>query len=105
MKKIIVAISGLLLIAFVVIKVANAQSTPQDVKKASTEQKMDCGKCPSTEACAQKADSKTSEVKSNDPAKCKEGKSDSTKCKAKITTAKDEMKNCDTTKCKGMVKK
>ena len=85
MKKILVALSGLLLIAIVIIKVANAQSTPQDVKKASTEQKMDCGKCPSAEACAQKADS--------------------TKCKAKSTTAKDEMKNCDTTKCKGMVKK
>lgn len=93
MKKIIVAISGLLLVALVVIKVANAQTNTQELKKSVTEQKMDCGKCPSAEAGAHKADSKTAEVKSCDPAKFKEGKSDSTKCKAKCTTEKEEMKN------------
>ena len=115
MKKIIIGLSGLLLIAFVVIKVANAQSTPQEVKKSTTEQKMDCGKCPSADACKGKTDDKTVVAKACDPAKCKEmgcdpakckeGKCDDATCKAKCAEAKGEMKNCDPAKCSGMAKK
>jgi hypothetical protein len=94
MKKIIVTISGLLLVAVVVIKVANAQSTPQEVKKASTEVKMDCGKCPSSAACAKMTEGKTTCAKVCDHAKCK------TSC----STAKAEMKKCDPAKCTGMAK-
>jgi hypothetical protein len=110
MRKIIVGLSGLLIIAFVAIKVVNAQTTPQEVKKNTTEQKMDCGKCPSAEACAQKTDAKTCDPAKCkemgcDPAKCKEGKCDVTKCKAKCDGAKGEKKNCDPAKCSGMDKK
>jgi hypothetical protein len=99
MKKIIITLSGLLLIAVVVIKVANAQSTPQDVKKAPAESRMDCGKCPAA-GCAKMGGPKTTESKVCDPAKCKDAKSDTAKCKASCATAKDGKTKCDPAKCK-----
>jgi hypothetical protein len=115
MRKIIIGLSGLLIVAFVVIKVANAQSAPQEVQKAVTEKKMDCGKCPSAATCAKMTDSKTGEVKKCDPAKCKEmgcdpakckeAKCDSAKSKAKCAEANGGMKKCDPAKCDGMAKK
>lgn len=110
MKKIIIGLSGLLIVAFVVIKVANAQTTTQEVKKNATEQKADCGKCPSAEACASKTDTKACDPAKCkemgcDPAKCKEGKCDMTKCKAKCDGLKGEKKNCDPAKCGGGEKK
>jgi hypothetical protein len=110
MRKIIIGLSGLLLVAFVAIKIANAQTTTQEIKKSTTEQKMDCGKCPSAEACAQKTEVKACDPAKCkemgcDPAKCKEGKCDTTKCKAKCDGAKAEKKNCDPAKCSGMDKK
>ncbi len=105
MKKIILAISGLLLVALVVIKVANAQNTAQEVKKASTETKMDCKKGPSASCCAKMADSKTTGAKACDPAKCKEAKCDTTKGKACCANMKTSMKNCDPSKCTMMTKK
>jgi|WetSurSiteA1Bulk_404760.scaffolds.fasta_scaffold68913_2 hypothetical protein len=115
MKKIIIGLSGFLLVAFVAVMVVNAQQGTQEVKKVSTEAKMDCGKCPSASSCAKMADSKTGEVKTCDPAKCKEmgcdpakckeGKCDPSKCKAGCNAAKTEMKNCDPSKCSGMAKK
>jgi hypothetical protein len=105
MRKLIIGLSGLLLVAFVVIKVASAQTSPQEAKKNATEQKMDCGKCPSAEACAQKADSKTADGKKCDPAKCKEAKCSSANCKEKCSDSKGDMKGCDTTKCSKSVKK
>ena len=105
MKKILIVLSGLLLIAVVIIKVANAQSTPQEVKKASTETKMDCGKCPSASSCAKMADAKTTNAKVCDPAKCKEVKCDTTKCTTSCSTSGTSMKSCDPAKCTGMTKK
>jgi hypothetical protein len=97
MKKVLIAIFGLLLVALIVIKVANAQTSQQEVKKAATEKKMDCGKCPSA--------SKTCNMKSCDPAKCKEAKCDTAKCKTGYTSMKSGMKNCDPSRCSGMTKK
>jgi hypothetical protein len=105
MKKIIIALSALLLVAIVVIKVANAQNTPQDVKKVQTEAKMDCSKCPSTSACSKMAGPGKCDMKTCDPAKCKEGKCDTAKCKAGCEKMKSNMKNCDPSKCSGMNKK
>jgi len=99
MKRIIIAISGILLVAVVVIKVASAQSNPQDVKKAPTEARMDCGKCPAA-CCAKMGGPKTTESKICDPAKCTDTKSDTAKCKASCTTAKDGKTKCDPAKCK-----
>jgi len=105
MKKIIAVISGLLLVAIVMIKVANAQNTPQEVKKASTETKMDCGKYKSSACRAKMSESKTSEAKVCDPAKCKAGKCDTAKYKASCTGMKTAIKDCDPAKCSGMAKK
>lgn len=115
MKKIYVAITALLLIAFVVIKVANSQTTLQEVKKAATEKTMDCGKCPSSATCAKMGESKTGEAKTCDPAKCKEmgcdpakckeGKCDPAKCKAKCAGVDGGIKKCDPAKCNGMANK
>jgi hypothetical protein len=115
MKKIILGMSGILLIAFVIVMVANAQHSPQEVKKAATETKMDCGKCPSAAACATATDTKKAETKvcdpanckkmGCDPAKCKEGKCDMAKCKENCTGSTGEMKKCDPSKCGGMVNK
>ena len=102
MKKIIIILSGLLIIAFVIIKVANAQNSTQEIKKAATEVSKDCGKCPSVSPCGAVADTKTTEATKCDPAKCKEmncdpskckeGKCDPATCKADSTKAKCEMK-------------
>jgi uncharacterized low-complexity protein len=98
MRKIIIGLSGLLIVAFVAVKIVNAQETPQEVKKNTTEQKMDCGKCPEAKACTAGAEMGC------DPAKCKEGKCDPAKCKAKCDGAKGEKKNCDSAKSTGTEK-
>jgi|WetSurMetagenome_2_1015567.scaffolds.fasta_scaffold06880_6 hypothetical protein len=94
MKKIIIGLSGILIAAFIVIKVANAQNSTQEVKKSGTEMSKDCGKCPSSSACGNMKYGKTSEAKVCDPAKCKEGKTDSAACKAHCTNASTEAKQC-----------
>jgi hypothetical protein len=104
MKKIVLAISALLMTAVVITKVSNAQTTPQEVKKTSTEAKMDCGKNHSVSDTVKMACSKTG-GKICDPAKCKEGKCDTAKCKASCVNSKDGKKKCDPAKCSGMTKK
>ena len=99
MKKIIIAVSVLLLVAFLIIKVSSAQNSPQDNKKASTEAKMNCAKGPSVSCCAKMADSKTP------GAKCMEGKGDSTNSKACCSNMKTGMKNCDPARCQMKNKK
>ncbi|MCX6326609.1 MAG: hypothetical protein NT144_08195 [Bacteroidia bacterium] len=115
MKKIIIGLSGLLIVAFVVIIVANAQNSTQGAKKASTEMSKDCGKCPSASACGKMTEATAADVKKCDPAKCKEmgcdpakckeGKCDPAKCKANCANSKDGMKKCDPAMCKGFAKK
>lgn len=107
MKKVILGLSGLLVLAFVIVIVANAQNSAQEVKKPATEMSKDCGACPSASAavCATKADTKTADVKKCDPAKCKEGKCDPATCKALCTAANGTMKKCDPAMCQGMAKK
>jgi hypothetical protein len=92
MKKILVVISALSFAAIFLFGVVNVQTSTQDVKKAATEKKMECGKnCSASKTC--------------DPAKCKEGKCDTSKCKAGCANMKTSMKNCDPSKCSGMAKK
>jgi hypothetical protein len=107
MKKILVTISVIL---FFTGNIINAQVTPKDGTKTSTETKMNCGKCPQTKECGMMTDSKTTKTGS---AKCKEMGCDSTKCKVKCDPAKcksgsegttAQKKDCDPTKCKMMSK-
>lgn len=94
MKKILVALSVLLLVAVFIIKVANAQGTQQDVKKNTPQSEMKCCNGPHT-GCAMMSDT----------TKCKGMKSDTTGCKKKCSEMKAGMKDCDKTKCKKMTKK
>jgi hypothetical protein len=102
MKKVILGLSSIVLVAFVVILVANAQNKPQDVKKASTEMSKDCSKCPSAAACSKMKEANSAETKVCDPAKCKEMGCDPAKCKegkcdpaaCKTKCANDEGKKC-----------
>ena len=115
MKKVILGLSGILIAAFVIVMVANAQNSPQQAKKATTEMSKDCGKCPSASGCAKMAGDKTTEVKKCDPAKCKEmgcdpakckeGKCDPATCKAGCKNAEGGMKKCDPATCTGGAKK
>jgi hypothetical protein len=98
MKKIIVALSCMLLAAIVLIRVANSQVPQQETKKAATETKMNCGK--SSAACASMSDMKACCKKSGDAAKC-----DTSKCKMKGSEMKCQMKNCDPAKCGATSKK
>lgn len=115
MKKALIGISGIIMLTLVVVLFVNAKNSPQDVKKAATEQKADCAKCPSAAGCGTMAEAKKAEAKTCDPAKCKEagcdpakckeGKCDDATCKAKCKSAGGDMKNCDPAKCTGMAKK
>ena len=117
MKKVIIGLSSVIILAFAVILFVNAQSGPQEVKKAATEVSKDCGKCPSATTCTKVSGPNATETKTAsatatatcDPAKCKEAKCDMTKCKegkcdpatckAKCSESKTEMKDCDPAKC------
>jgi hypothetical protein len=119
MKKVIIGLSGLVVLAVAVILFTNARPSAQEAKKVATEVSKDCGKCPSAATCPEAAGTKVSgpntagasgvETKAMacDPAKCKaagcdmtkckEGKCDQATCKAKCAEAKGEMKDCSAT--------
>lgn len=87
MRKIIIGLSGIVLVAFVVVLFTNASAgDPKEPKKAATEVSKDSGKCPSAASCADKA-----EAKKCDESKTAEGKP----CKATAEAKKcDEAKPC-----------
>jgi hypothetical protein len=118
MKKVIIGLSGLVILAVAVILFTNARTSNQVAKKTATEVAKDCGKCPSAATCPGAAAAKvsgpntagavTTEAKTMncDPAKCKAAGCDMTKCKegkcdpatCKATAeAKTEMKACPAT--------
>jgi hypothetical protein len=84
MKKIIIGLSGLVLISFVVILFVNAEISTKEVKKSTKECTMVSAKCASTATC----DSAKCKEMGCDPAKCKEGKCDPASCKASIAGGK-----------------
>lgn len=110
MKKVIIGISALLVLAFVVITAVNAQSDEKKDKKAKTEAVKDCSKCPSAATCEKAAGeapvpgSQAKHDRANcDPAKCKEGKCDAA-CKAACTKTGPDAK-CDPAKCHSAAEK
>lgn len=111
MKKVIIGISALLMLTFVVLSTVNAQSDEKKDKKAKTEAVKDCSKCPSAAACEMAAGeapvpgSQAKHTGANcDPAKCKDGKCDST-CKATCTKTASNA-GCNPAKCQtGSVQK
>jgi len=111
MKKVLIGISGLALLILVAVLFMNAQNAPLEVKKAATEVSKECGACPSTTACGMMTAANKTEVKTCDPAKCKEmgcdpakckeGKCDPETCKAYTAAASASVKAC----CPEMAKK
>ena len=101
MKKVILALSGILVAAFVIVFVANAGAGTQEVKKATTEVSKDCSKCPSAAAC-EKKDAKTADAASCCASKSKEAGKEHTCCKdAAACKGKMEGSAC-AKKCEGM---
>ena len=103
MKKVIIGLSGLVILAFVVILFTNAQNSKQEVKKAATEISKDCAKCPSASSCTKMSEAKGPSASTAaitpaacDPAKCK---GDPATCKTKCAAATGDMKSCDMAKC------
>jgi positive regulator of sigma E activity len=82
MKKALIGIAGILVMAVVIVLFINAREGDKVVKKATTEMKSDCGNCPVATACEQKA---VTEVKKCDPSICPEH----------TAAAVKEMKDCD----------
>jgi hypothetical protein len=95
MKKLLITIGGLMIMAFVVVLFVNAADSKKDPKKAKTEAAAPC-----SATCTQTAGAN---VMPCDPAKCKDMKCDAKGGKCDPANCK-EMK-CDPAKCKGMCKK
>lgn len=79
MKKILIALSGIILIAFFVLLAASAQTKDPEGKKPGTEVLKNCGKCPSAEKCPMASKDQTASKECQ--AKCKEANCDHSKCK------------------------
>lgn len=112
MKKIFIALSGIILIAFFVLLAANAQAKDPEAKKPGTEVSKNCGKCPSSEKCpmATKEQMSSKDCQS----KCNEADCDHTKCreaagkdcKGEAPACRQKCKEVATTapKCEGKCK-
>lgn len=88
MKKVILFLSLLLLVVFVAVKVAYAQSNKTQNKKQSAEV---VAKCPGMTGSCNMQSGQDTGMKSCDPAKCKENGCDQAKCKTM---------GCNPEKCK-----
>jgi hypothetical protein len=102
MKKIIIGLSGLIVLIFLIIFTISAKND-KEITKAKSEVAMDCSKCPSTTLCTSNSSSKTVTC---DPAKCSEMKCDPATCKTNCKDASAQLK-CDPAKCnqQGLAKK
>jgi hypothetical protein len=106
MKKVIIGLSSVVILAVVVILFTNSKTTPQDTKKAATEMSKDCGKCPSAAKCSEMSGSKAAPC---DMAKSKDANGDVTAkneekpaagaTKACCPEGKAKSKNCDPATC------
>jgi hypothetical protein len=109
MKKVIIGLSVVAVLAVVVILFTNSRTSTPEVKKAATattEMSKDCGKCPSAATCEKMTDSKGPAC---DMAKSKEAKGEVTASnevkpaagatKACCPEAKTDAKSCDPATC------
>jgi hypothetical protein len=105
MKKIIIGLSGLVILAFAVILFTNAQTSKKDTNKPATEVSKDCAACPSAATCPEATATKAAACDMTkctegkcDPATCKDGKCDPATCK-KCTDKNCEAKAGNAAKC------
>jgi hypothetical protein len=104
MKKLIIGLSAVLISAFLIILVVNAQDKPQDTKKCCTEMAKDGSKCPAAaSSCCKMKYGTTAEAKASGKEGCKEkagceakckGKCDHESCKTETASASGEAKKC-----------
>jgi hypothetical protein len=80
MKKVIIGLSAVLLIAFVVILAVSAKSNPQETKKCGAVASKECSKGADTTACCKMKYGSTAATGS-DKAACKEKAACEAKCK------------------------
>lgn len=104
MKKVIIGLSGLVILAFVVILFTNAQTGTKAKATPATEVSKDCASCPSAATCTE-ATAATAKAAACDMTKCKEGKCDPATCKDCKDAAKCAEGKCDPTTCKTCVDK
>jgi hypothetical protein len=75
MKKLLIGLSGILVLALAVILFVNAGTSSTVSNKATTEVKADCAKCPSASTCTEAEKAATTETASaTKPACCDQGK-------------------------------
>ena len=94
MNKIIVAISGVVLLSLAVVLLVSAQGKPEDSNKAQTEMSKDCAKCPEAATCA---DATTAEETTATKPCCPEGQATETAASATCETKTAEMPGCAAT--------
>lgn len=99
MKKVIIGLSGLIVLTFLIIITVNAQSNDQKSRKANTEVSRNISPCPSSATCQGLSGSKIAGCNSSkcsamdcNLVKCKEVRCDPATCKGG---------NCDPSNCKG----
>jgi hypothetical protein len=92
MKKVIIGLTGMVLIAVVVILFVNAQSGKAETKKATTEVAAKCGACPSASTCTEMKTATATTASCCDTTKTKEA------CETAKTEACPSAKaGCETT--------
>ena len=116
MKKVIIGLSGLIVLTFFIIFAVDAQNNNKEVSKANTEISKDFSQCSSVATCPGFSSSKSAACNSSkcsamncgaakcngckcDPATCKVGKCDPLTCKTNCKFASSEVKcgpmNCN----------
>lgn len=81
MKKLLIGLSGVVVLALAVVLFVNAGARPEETNKATTEVKADCGKCPSAATCTDAEKAVKTETAAA-PACCDKEKSEAVTAKA-----------------------
>lgn len=108
MKKVIIGLSGLLVLTFFIMFTVNAQNNDKEIKKANTEISKDFSQNPSIALTPGCSGSKAANCCANkstpancDASKCKGGKCDPSTCKgSKCDQATCQGGKCDPSTCK-----
>lgn len=111
MKKLLISIGSILIMAFVVILFVNATESKKDTKKAQTEVKKTEATTPCSATCNHKTGDKTSTCNpanckgtNCDPEKCKAAGCDPATCKGNCEKAGTGTKTCDPATCPSHIK-
>jgi hypothetical protein len=100
MKRVLIGIAGVVVLALVVILFVNARESTREVKKTQTEVTIPAGG-PCMMQCTQSTGTKAQPC---DPANCKGTNCDPSTCKGKCEKAVVATKSCDPSTCPGHAK-